>query len=74
MLYNLVLFIESMATKCSAKVTEGYRKHADCGLLPQGLRLFSIAGVQSVFLLHGKSSGEVHHCTGTEALYRPYGP
>jgi hypothetical protein len=22
----------------------------------------------------GKSKGKVHPCTGTEALYRPYGP
>ena len=22
----------------------------------------------------GKGTGKVHHCTGTEALYRPYGP
>jgi len=21
-----------------------------------------------------KGKGKVHHCTGTEALYRPYGP
>jgi len=24
--------------------------------------------------IHGKSKGKVHPCTGTEALYRPYGP
>jgi len=23
---------------------------------------------------HGKGKGKVHPCTGTEALYRPYGP
>jgi hypothetical protein len=24
--------------------------------------------------VHGKGKGKVHPCTGTEALYRPYGP
>jgi len=24
--------------------------------------------------LYGKGKGKVHLCTGTEALYRPYGP
>ena len=28
---------------------------------------------QKVYM-YGKVKGEVHHCTGTEALYRPYGP
>jgi len=26
------------------------------------------------YLSEGKGKGEVHPCTGTEALYRPYGP
>ena len=25
------------------------------------------------YILHGEGKGKVHRCTGTEALYRPYG-
>jgi len=36
--------------------------------------LVAISGEWAIFQVLLKGKGEGHACTGTEALYRPYGP
>ena len=56
--------------------TDGYKKVKITCTLVQALRLCTgrtaHRGSRGIALLLGK--GKVHPCTGTEALYRPYGP
>jgi hypothetical protein len=36
--------------------------------------LSTTASTTQILLILGKRKGKVHPCTGTEALYTPYGP
>ena len=57
-------------------VLTGAENHAPIGIRSPGLP----ARTQSLYRLHYPAhlylskKGKVHLCTGTEALYRPYGP
>jgi len=42
--------------------------------LPPGFDPETIQPVASCYTHYVKGKGKVHNCTGTEALYRPYGP
>ena len=64
-------FIYSLRADISNNITSLYSSHIHC-MQTTAMRNHNLFEICSDVFTEGK--GKVHPCTGTEALYRPYGP